>query len=252
MLFRNLYWILFLLAAGRVLGQAEDTFVKAVDIMKHSVAPVVCLTVGQDGTAKLDFIEGSGFFISREGEFVTARHVIAELEPSPARRPCNTPAVYIPTKGKWSDDGRFTDIKWFAFHLNECVLSSAAVDLARCKTQDDLSKDEGVAAPPTPVVIDGQLPPEGSDIAFSGFPLQITIPRASRATIAGYGSRDNVETTDMVIDRSTWPGASGSPVYLINGHVIGVVLARGTNEATGLAFARTGNELEKFLKSLQK
>src|SRR5579883_2423747 len=228
---------------------AQENFVKAVDILKHSVAPVVCLTVGPDGNAKLDFIEGSGFFVASDGTFVTARHVITEMEPSPVRRPCNTPALYIPKGGKWSDDGRLTDIKWFAFHIDQCMMSSPVVDLARCKTQDDISKDKDILVPPAPVMIDAKLPPEGSDIAFSGFPLQISIPRASRATIAGYGSRDNVETTEMVLDRNTWPGASGSPVYLANGHVIGVVLARGTNEASGLAFARTGNELDKFLKS---
>ena len=235
-----------------VTALAQDSFVKAVDSIKHSVAPIVCLTVAQDGTAKLDFIEGSGFFVSKDGSFVTARHVITEMEPSPLRRPCNFPAVYIPKSGKWSDDGRFTEIKWFAFHLNQCVLSSQVVDLARCHTQDDLSKDKEIAAPPEPVIVDAKLPPEGSDVAFSGFPLQITIPRAARATIAGYGSRDNVETTEMVIDRNTWPGASGSPIYLANGHVIGVVLARGTNEAAGLAFARTGNELDRFLRSIEK
>ena len=247
MTLRRIFPLLFLTT---LCARAEESFVKAVDTIKHSVAPIVCLTVAQDGTAKLDFIEGSGFFISKDGSFVTARHVISEMEPSPLRRPCNTPAVYIPKSGKWSDEGRFVDIKWFAFHLDQCVLSSPVVDLARCRTQDDLSKDKDVITPPEPVTIDAKLPPEGTDIAFSGFPLQITIPRASRATIAGYGSRDNIETTEMVIDRNTWPGASGSPIFLASGHVIGVVLARGTNEAAGLAFARTGNELDKFLKSI--
>jgi S1-C subfamily serine protease len=235
---------------AHVVTPAPPTFVQAVDSIKHSVAPIVCLTIGQDGVAKLDFIEGSAFFISKQGAFVTARHVITELEPSPVRRPCNTAALYVPTTGKWSDDGRFVNIKWFAFHLSDCTLSNPAVDLARCKTQDDISQDKDTSVPPTPVIVDSALPPEGSEIAFAGFPLQILLPRIARASIAGYGSRDNVATTDMVIDRNTWPGASGSPVFTANGHVIGVLLARGTNDAAGLAFARTGNEVAAFLGSL--
>jgi S1-C subfamily serine protease len=227
----------------------QTSFIQAIDIMKHSVAPVVCLSIASDGSAKLDFIEGSAFFISSAGEFVTARHVITEMQPAPQRRPCNAPAIYIPRNGKWPDDGRFLEMKWFTFHLEQCALSSPAVDLARCKTQDDLSHDKEISVPPAPAQIDAALPPEGSDIAFMGFPLQILLPRTARATVAGYGSRDNTETTDIVIDRSTWPGASGSPIFSINGHVIGVVLARGTNDAQGLAFARTGNLLDRFLKS---
>ncbi len=217
--------------------------------MKRSVAPVTCLTIGADGSAHLDFIEGSAFFISKEGSFVTARHVIAELAPSPSRRPCNTPALYVPMSGKWSDDGRFVNIKWFAFHPNECTLSDPAVDLARCKTQDDISRDKDVTVPPTPVTIDAQLPAEGTEVAFMGFPLQIILPRTARGFIAGYGSRDNKETTDMVLDRNAWPGASGSAVFISNGHVMGVLLARGTNDAIGLAFGRTGNQLDQFLKN---
>jgi len=228
---------------------AQDTFVHAIDVMKRSVAPIVCLTVAADGTSRLDIIAGSAFFVSSTGSFVTARHVIGEMEPSPLRRPCNTPAIYFPRSGKWPDNGTLTDVKWFIFHLDQCELSSPTVDLARCKTQDDLTQNKDGSAPPTPVVIDSALPPEGTDIVFTGFPLQISLPRATRAIISGYGSRDNVATTEIVLDRNSWPGASGSPIFLPNGHVIGVLLARGTNDAVGLAFGRTGNELEKFLKS---
>jgi len=222
-----------------------QTFIPAIDTIKHSVAPVVCLSAGPDGNAKLDAVVGSAFFISKEGAFVTARHVISEMDP--ARRPCANPAVYVPMNGKWPDDGRFINIKWFTFRLFDCTLSSPAVDLARCKTQDDLSRDKDVTVPPRPVVVDAALPPEGTEVAFAGFPLQIILPRTARANIAGFGSRDNQETTDMVLDRATWPGASGSPVFMANGHVIGVLLARGTNDAAGLAFARTGNQLAAFL-----
>ena len=147
------------------------------------------------------------------------------MQPHPLRRPCNAPAIYFPRTGKWRDDGRFLDVKWFTFHLDQCVVNSPAVDLARCKTQDDLSRDKDVSDPPSPAMIDAALPPEGADIAFMGFPLQILLPRTARASIAGYGSRDNTEATDMVIDRRTWPGASGSPVFSITGHVVGALFS---------------------------
>lgn len=239
-------------AFGQQQGKAPPqppTFIQAIDTIKHSVVPVVCLSVAQDGSAKLDIIAGSAFFTATDGSFVTARHVLGEMQPSPLRRPCNTPAIYIPRSGIWPSDGRFLDVKWFTFALNECAMSDAILDLARCKPHDDLWHDPEVRVPPTPVTIEAALPPEGTEVAFTGFPLQIPLPRTARANIAGYGSRDNSETSDMVIDRATWPGASGSPVFLANGHVIGVLLARGTSEATGMAFARTGNLLEKFLHS---
>ena len=36
--------------------------------------------------------------------------------------------------------------------------------------------------------------------------------------------RDDRGPRELVVDKTTWPGASGSPIYLENGMVIGILL----------------------------
>jgi hypothetical protein len=93
-------------------------------------------------------------------------------------------------------------MQWFGFSTDECVLSSAAVDLARCNTQTDLSLSKDISSPPTPVVIDPTLLEDGVEVAFTGFPLQIPLPRTARGSVAGYGSADRIDTSQLVIDKN--------------------------------------------------
>jgi V8-like Glu-specific endopeptidase len=89
----------------------------------------------------------------------------------------------------------------------------------------------------------------GTPVAFTGFPLQYTIP----VTSIGYiGALTGIESSgtggyDYIIDKATWPGASGSPIFLSNGKVIGIIQKRGTNEASGLAYGRSAAIIVNFL-----
>ena len=233
---------------NNILPPPVQEFAETIEAVKHSVAPVACSAVSAGGSVRLDFIVGSAFFISKEGAFVTAGHVITDMQPGPGRRRCEQPAIFLPKTGQWPNDGRLTDIQWFRFSIDQCVLSSSAIDLARCKTQDDVSQSKEINFVLTPVIIEPVLPKDGVEVAFTGFPLQIPLPRTARGSVAGYGSANGIDTSELVIDKNAWPGASGSPVYLVNGHVIGVVLARGANDAAGLALARTGNLVARFLQ----
>ena len=46
-----------------------------------------------------------------------------------------------------------------------------------------------------------------------------------------------VLATALVIDKNAWPGASGSLVFDSKGNIVGMVVQRGFNDASGLAFA---------------
>ena len=55
-------------------SQGTDPFIEAVEAMKHSVAPLVCVAVNR-GESKILDRRGTAFFLSTSGEFMTAAHV---------------------------------------------------------------------------------------------------------------------------------------------------------------------------------
>jgi S1-C subfamily serine protease len=73
----------------------------------------------------------------------------------------------------------------------------------------------------------------------------------SRADILAYpiAAAVHPKATTVILDKETWPGASGSPVYTVDGKVIGLITQRGQNEATGIAIAVDGRALSAFLKA---
>ena len=58
---------------------------------------------------------------------------------------------------------------------------------------------------------------------------------------------DNLGPRDLIVDKNAWPGASGSPVYTDKGMIVGILIQRGFNDASGLAFVRTTPYVQKFL-----
>ena len=50
-----------------------------------------------------------------------------------------------------------------------------------------------------------------------------------------------------MVDKSAWPGASGSPVYTANGKVIGLVTQAGLGVGSGLAYAVPSDTIIEFL-----
>jgi hypothetical protein len=97
------------------------------------------------------------------------------------------------------------------------------------------------------VTLDGDRKRDGASVAFSGFPLDFITPLTSRGAIAGYRASAGTEADEVIIDKATWPGASGSPVYGADGRVVGMILKAGIGPGSGLAYARAASVLQQFL-----
>lgn len=80
-------------------------------------------------------------------------------------------------------------------------------------------------------------------MAFTGFPLRSRRPVTSKGIIASYNAR----LQQVFIDKVAWPGASGSPLYVASGQVVGMVHKRGIGAVEGLAFARPAVLIRDFL-----
>src|SRR5438477_8602302 len=121
---------------------------------------------------------------------------------------------------------------------------------ARCKTIEDPSKAGKIATKPTALEIASDVRPDGTAVAFSGFPVNGLIPYTARANIAGYQAAEispnqGLQLRILVLDKPAWPGSSGGPVYGVDGRVMGMLLQSGS----GLAFARHGARLNEFVSS---
>ena len=92
----------------------------AIDKMARASVPVACAT-NVDGKISIRNISGSGFFVNRNGDVVTAQHVVAAL------RGC-IPAIYVPRSG-WSFTDEIVDAKWY--RISSCD-QDASVDIAVC------------------------------------------------------------------------------------------------------------------------
>jgi S1-C subfamily serine protease len=237
---RFFVFLLFLGTARLLASDRDDHFVLTIERVKHSVFPVLCGQFNLLGQFSIQLIDGTGFFVDEEGDFLTAAHVITDLQTTTLQRP--TPcvmAIYVPTNG-WEREAITFNTRWFVF--KDCKLDTS-LDLALCKPTDKLPTK------PTPLSIEDVRPMDGSAVAFTGFPLGQTEPLSSRLNIATYrGANDGEGTRELVLDKGTWPGASGSPVYDERGAVIGIVLARGTADSVGTSYGRPSHFILKFLR----
>ena len=237
-----------LFSSNCALGQATaDPFIPTIEALKHSVAPIVCLERRGSQTVISD-IKGSAFFISRAGEFLTAAHVIDELRHL-AGRACPIVAIYLPSGG-WKPEVAEEDFQWFAFAIADCD-ENGYLDLARCATSVDISAPlEGFNFEVQPVSFEFSNQPDGTLVAFSGFPLRSNDPLTSRGNIAAYRRGKNGSPSEVVIDKAVWPGASGSPLYLHDGRVIGIIIQGGIGDGAGIAIARPARFIQQFLDEI--
>ncbi len=191
-------------------------------------------------------IAGTGFFVDQHGRFVTAGHVLSNWqEISKTRHACG-PAIYVPDKG-WGDKFQ-NQIPFQYFNFIKCDIDSDA-DLVLCEPiENPLASHRITAAHIQPVTFATAEVPEGTAIAFTGFPLEFTFPVTSKGYVAGKMALEKSETGfDYILDKASWPGASGSPVYLANGRVIGLIQKGGVNVGSGLAYAKCSSVITKFL-----
>jgi hypothetical protein len=217
----------------------NDPFLRTIENLKRSIAPVVCVA---DGTERPVTVDGTAFFVSEAGTFLTAGHVVQDFLPGHAFAQCPRPAIYFQIG---QSRGGGLDLAWFQFQPDACTIDEK-LDLAKCKTLENLAAAQGGRFKPLPAAVETGIVQDGTPIAFTGYPLSVIAPLTSRGSVAGY-FLDGPPT--LVVDRNVWPGASGSPIYLVNGRVIGIVTARGIADAAGLTFARSGAAMEAFLRA---
>src|SRR5205085_7888544 len=78
----------------------------------------------------------------------------------------------------WSSDVCSSDLA-MRFIPSDCKLDDAA-DLARCKTVEDPTLIGRLASKPAALVIEDVIQPEGTPVAFSGFPVNALTPYTAR------------------------------------------------------------------------
>jgi len=170
--------------------------------------------------------------------------IFADLDHSESR--CKYSAALLPL-GRWTREAPDEELAWFEFMPSACK-TMGAIDLVRCKLPDEsFVKQPSIRI--EPAEFDENVPPDGSEVAFTGFPLRMRDPVTSRAFVATYRvERHGMGTIPrIVLDRSSWPGSSGSPVYLSNGRVIGVLVEKGTGEAEGITLVRPVQAFREIL-----
>jgi hypothetical protein len=134
-----LYFFCFFLPA---VAQSNDQFIDAIDKIKRSVAPVICLNASQQVT-----VHGTAFFVDDNGTFLTAGHVAKEFLPSGQLYGCLKVAVYVPSDN-WQRES--LPVVWLQFLPEQCVFDGL-VDVAKCKTVDNPSANNNIHTKPISV-----------------------------------------------------------------------------------------------------
>jgi hypothetical protein len=222
---------------------ASDPFLAAIETIKRSVGSMDCLAVSGTEAKVLKRI-GSAFFISQGADFLTAAHVVMEMQKDDD--PCPTPAITIAV-GNWRPDVPAEDMLWFPFKIADCRVDTT-VDVAQCRPSGDLPARIRNLHKPAPVQLEWSLQPDGTELAFSGFPLEARDPMTFRAHVAAYRTPWPREATpQLVLDHASLPGFSGSPVFLANGKVVAILVRDGKPDSPGTSIARPSSAFREFL-----
>jgi hypothetical protein len=200
-----------LLCANVSSARANHMALKQTIDITTSVFPVAC--VASDG--RVLGVIGTGFFVNRLGDFVTARHVLEYAMAAQNRRA--------------------------AFSFGMCR-SDAAGDIATCRTSRN---PFGILSRLSAVRL--LTPPNATQasVAYCGFPLNHLRPQTHRGVAEPYEMRANRPM--LMIHTAAQPGASGSPVYLSDGDVIGMVIIAGTMRFAGTSLAEPAELIRLFL-----
>lgn len=221
---------------------AVDPLISAIESIKQSVASMDCLAVSPKEAKMIKRI-GSAFLTSDSGDFLTAAHVIAAMQKEDD--PCPTSAITVPVAG-WQPEAPSEDMLWFPFKNSDCKADSVN-DLAVCGLSGDL-RTRIRKLHLKPVQFEWDTPPDGTRLAFTGFPLGARDPTTFRAHVAAYrGPRPNELTPELILDHGSLPGFSGAPVFLADGKVVAILLRDGKPEAPGMAIARPVSVVRKML-----
>jgi S1-C subfamily serine protease len=189
-------------------------------------AAVALIATDLDGT----FVAGTAFSVSPAGLLVTNRHVVR----TPSGRPPRRIRVLFANTTAWRP-----------------------AHLASASDTDDLALVQVDEGAPFPVVAgvsrDGADARVGAPVATIGYPHAVDTPmegagldvRARTTTTAGTVSKrlDDV----LQIDSYAGKGSSGSPVFDVRGHVVGVIYGGAAESRGRIVYAVPAERLAAFL-----
>jgi hypothetical protein len=221
-----------------------DPFIQTIATMKHAVAHLDCLA-GSGTLPELVQRVGSAFFISESGDFLTAAHAVQEMQKS--ERLCPSPAITLPF-GDWHPEAHTENMAWFSFKTSNCKLDRA-LDIAICPLNEHLAARRWeFPVHIEPAQFEWNIPPDGTPVAFTGFPLRARDPMTFRADVAAYLIPWSDEPIpELVLDHVSLPGFSGSPVYLADGKIVAILVKGGTGETNGIAIARPASAFRELI-----
>jgi S1-C subfamily serine protease len=210
---------------------AQDVSVDTVEAVQMATVPILCLRTGAQQEIQYRATVGTGFFVNRSGDFLTVGHVIEDLEKLKASERCFA-AIYVP-KVLWRRRYETTlgDVRTVL--VRKCF-SWKELDAGACGVEKNPFQDPDLSPFVKPLAL-GTFKKlrDGSPIAFTGFPAQSIFPITSKGYVASYDPLSG----RVIIDKPSWPGSSGSPVYSSDGRAIGILVQGGINSKEGLSFA---------------
>lgn len=217
-----------------------------IERMKQAVVPIVCVGYRvADKSVYLISVEGSGFFVREDGDIVTAGHVAKQIF-AHARIPvCDVQAIYAPING-WNASN--ADLPLRVIQITKCWWSDE-FDIATCALEENPFTSAAIKTKPLTADFANDVQKDGTPVAFTGFPLSTLQPITSQGTVAAYRGviGDAVGPRELIVDKNAWPGASGSPIYTSSGEILGLIVERGTDGGSGLAYGRTSAYIKQFL-----
>lgn len=148
------------------------------------------------------------------------------------------PAIYITVREPQTDS-----LLTYWIKFGKCIMDTT-IDIAVCRP-DTNPFAVGEIKKQISFATFKKLPDikDGTPVALTGFPLDFMRPITAKGSIASF----DATAGEIIADISAWPGASGGPVYLFDGKIIGVLIQGGRNEGIGLARVRHFESITKFL-----
>ena len=220
-----------------------DPFVAAIEIVKRSVVSLDCL---EDSGSEAKILERVGTAFLVGDRFLTAAHVVADLQTRELL--CPVSAITFPV-GDWRPESRKEPMVWFPFRPQGCRVDTA-LDIAVCTPGVDLpGRIRNLNLKAASVQFEWNTPLDGTQVAFTGFPLRARDLMTFRAHVAAFRTPwPDEPIPELVLDRPTLAGFSGSPVYLANGKVVAIILKDGKDDATGVTIVRPVSVLREMLR----
>jgi hypothetical protein len=252
--------LVFFLAAITTTSSSDQSRIDASILGEatRSVVPIVCLMRNRENGHVIRYrYGGTAFLVDTAGTFVTAAHVVSNFDGG-QRTDCHA-AIAFPSvdrnmlrNGQWSTlpAGEWElppkTAKWFPFDPTNCY-EDYATDVAVCKTKQALAVEAVIHETTTVSTV---RPVTGARVFFVGFGQQAMNATTIAATIAGFSETDRKRA--VVIDKSAWPGASGSPIFASDGkQIVGMITETGISDTSGHSFGVTGETILSVLAKVK-